>query len=57
MTREEIRQMYLEWAFGADETIRQSDVMCACYENGFSYNEIAEMPLTAEEKRKFGTWG
>lgn len=38
----EIVEMYIAWAYGYDDEIRQSDVICECLDAGFEYNDVAE---------------
>ena len=38
----ELVEMYVLWCTGMDEDIRQSDVICACYDSGFNYGEVEE---------------
>lgn len=40
MTYEELIKMYLDWADGADDTLKESDVIIACLNAGYSYKEL-----------------
>lgn len=43
MSREELVELYLDWALSRDDEISMSDVICACYESGFDYDEIEKI--------------
>ena len=51
MTKEEIAKMYIDWTTGADETIKQSDYMRACFDEGYSVEEIEKLGNEILEKR------
>lgn len=36
-------ELYLDWAYGRDEDIRQSDVISYCAAHGFDYDEIVKL--------------
>lgn len=43
MTREELIKMYLDWATGADETIKMSDWLSACFDSDIDPDEIEKL--------------
>ena len=43
MSKEELVELYLDWALGRDDEISMSDVIYACYESGFDYDEIEKI--------------
>lgn len=45
MTYEELIKMYLDWADGADDTLKESDVIAACLEAGYSYKNLVHNAL------------
>lgn len=36
----ELVEMYALWCTQMDENIRQSDIICECYDSGFSYDDV-----------------
>lgn len=45
MTYEELIKMYLDWADGADDTLKKSDVIAACLDAGYSYKNLVRNAL------------
>ena len=43
MSREELVELYLDWALDRDDEISMSDVIYACYKSGFDYDEIEKI--------------
>lgn len=43
MKREELKQIYKDWYTGADEKMKYSDFLCACYEEKLTDEEIEEI--------------
>ena len=46
MTYEEVMKMDLDWADGADDTLKESDVIAACLDAGYSYKDLVRNALT-----------
>lgn len=46
MAYEELIKMYLDWADGADDTLKESDVIAACLDAGYSYKDLVHNALT-----------
>lgn len=42
MTKEEIIRMCVDWMTGADDELKMSDWLCACFEAGIDEDEIQE---------------
>lgn len=53
MKFEEIIEMYIDWVYGCDETVHQSDILSACFEYGFDYDEVVKAG-DAEGAERFG---
>ena len=49
----EIVDLYIDWSYGCDETISQSDIMCECFAAGFEYDDVVKAS-DAEGKKRFG---
>ena len=49
----EIVDLYIDWSYGCDETISQSDIMCECFAAGFEYDDVVKAG-DAEGKKRFG---
>ena len=45
MTYEELIKMYLDWTDGADDTLKESDVIAACLDAGYSYKNLVRNAL------------
>ena len=43
MSKEELIELYLDWALSRDDEISMSDVIYACYKSGFDYDEIEKI--------------
>ena len=43
MSKEELVELYLDWALGRDDEISMSDVIYACYESSVDYDEIEKI--------------
>ena len=43
MSKEELVELYLDWALGRDDETSMSDVIYACCESGFDYDEIEKI--------------
>lgn len=50
-----IKRLYIEWAYGYDETIHQSDIFVFCEEFGIDYDSLTN--ITADEMEAFGYYG
>jgi len=40
--KEKLIKMYIDWSTGADETLKMSDWLCACFDSDISPDEIEE---------------
>ena len=52
MKKEELKQIYKDWYTGADEKIRYSDFLCACYEEELTDKEIEEIGYEVKKEIK-----
>ncbi len=48
MTYEELIKMFLDWVDGVDENLKESDVISACLDAGYSYKELRHNALAYE---------
>ena len=40
---EEVVEMYIDWSYGRNDDISMDDVLDACYDYGYDYDEVVEV--------------